>query len=414
VQEALLGGDGDERAGLREQDRLAHLPVPGAEGDGHALKGGEREGVAQEIAGDRLRVAAVGSRRRLADRPHRDPGCVVQGAHEALGGAAEAVLKLRRAPGLVGGMPGGRHEPLRPGGRARVGGAKKHVIAEVAGLVGDDRHVVIDAPGEHERLGLGRRVALDLGEGAELPGLVRRDRQPEFLGRPPHGLPVELVGGLRADNEKDLAPALEGEELGEPVGEHGPARGNVEQVRPAIGPAQTVVGGADVEHDRPSLHRVGDGQRLVRGQADGEEGRPALDHFSRRVDRGLALVQRGLVEGEAAAGEGAGGVVLPQRHPRAGETLVLGDGIERVGWRRRSLALDEPEADLLRRRSGRRRLRRGGAGERDQPGGHRQGCEISDHSHAPALRLATARPPRQPKNDKECLENNGLRAPASS
>ena len=88
-------------------------------------------------------------------------------------GAAEAVLGLRGARHLEGGMPCRRDEALSSRHEPRVPGPIGEVVAPVARLVGDDGHLVIDPAAEHEGLGRRRAVALGARQGAELPRLLR-------------------------------------------------------------------------------------------------------------------------------------------------------------------------------------------------------------------------------------------------
>ena len=91
------------RAG--NEDRLAKLPIPFAEGQLLALEGRKVECIAANIVVDFGETAGGQPRRRLADGPDRDPGLVVERPHEALGETLEAVLHLRRAPLLMRRVP---------------------------------------------------------------------------------------------------------------------------------------------------------------------------------------------------------------------------------------------------------------------------------------------------------------------
>ena len=98
MQEARLRRDADRQFRRRDQDRLAQLPIPGAECGLDALEGGDLELGLAHVGDERLCIRRLGARRRLADRAHGHPRVVIDRAHGAVGEALEAVLELRAAP----------------------------------------------------------------------------------------------------------------------------------------------------------------------------------------------------------------------------------------------------------------------------------------------------------------------------
>src|SRR5829696_6347276 len=150
MKEARLGRDRDHGCRLSDQDRLPQLMVPAPEAQGHALEGSKVELGAEHEAADLPGVCLPEPGHGFADRANGDPRLVIDRAHGAIGPATEAILELGGTPELMSGVPGRGHEPLRAGDRARVPGPVWDVVAELSGLVGDDRHVVVDAAREDE------------------------------------------------------------------------------------------------------------------------------------------------------------------------------------------------------------------------------------------------------------------------
>src|SRR6516165_1455251 len=107
MEKSRLRRDRDKRARLVEEDRLAHLAVPGAEAQGLALVAAELKLVAAKIGGNGRGVERLCARRRLTDSAHGEPCGVVAVGHPAFGKTQEAVLQLRRTPFLMRPRPGG-------------------------------------------------------------------------------------------------------------------------------------------------------------------------------------------------------------------------------------------------------------------------------------------------------------------
>ena len=118
-------------------------------------------------------------------------------------------------------MPCGGGQPLGAHDKSRIPRPVCEVVAEVPRLVGDDGDVVIEVLREGERPGGGRAVGLGASQRAEFPWLLRGDHQSELAGGALYGLGVELVPRLRADDQEEPTPALEGKELGQGIGQHG-------------------------------------------------------------------------------------------------------------------------------------------------------------------------------------------------
>ena len=159
VHELVLRRDRDHDVVGGEQDRLAQLAVPVAEGHRLALEDAELELGAEDVVArappdrsSRSRVAASPT------RAQRHPGVVVLGAHRPARLLLEAGLQLGAAPGLH--APDARWsgvEPGRAGDRARVPGVVGQVGGEDLALVGGDHHVVVG-----RALGEDRHLRLDL------------------------------------------------------------------------------------------------------------------------------------------------------------------------------------------------------------------------------------------------------------
>ena len=220
-------------------------------------------------------------------------------------------------------------------------------------LVGGDQDVVVGrALGEDRQLRLHLDVAGIGAPGAagvlEDPGLD--DLRAELLRRAAVGVGERRVLRVRALDQEPAAPALEHQELRQRVGLHRPARRQVQQVRPAVGAAQPVVGGERVQHQHLRPGRVGHRQRRV-GVGHGGDEADAFRHQA--LDGGHRLLGRDhpLGEGELLPHEAAGGVVVGDGEPGAREAEIVGRQVE-PGDRPRPLVLD-PD-DRGRNRLGRR------------------------------------------------------------
>src|SRR5688500_7485051 len=96
VQVAILGRNGNRHPTVGQKDRLAQLPVPGAEGQLLALERGQFEVCRKGICSHGCRISLARPRHRLADHAHGKPGLVVFLAHVAAGQFLEAALELGR------------------------------------------------------------------------------------------------------------------------------------------------------------------------------------------------------------------------------------------------------------------------------------------------------------------------------
>src|SRR5262249_35700158 len=148
----------------------------------------------------------------------------------------KAILELGGAPLLVRPGPGARYQPLGPGYRPRVESAEGELVAEFVLLVGDDQYVVADALVEARGLRLDREMA---GIGLPRP---RHEGPWLFLDDPrlKFRRGVTDVGGefavaiVMADDLQQVRPALEDQILNQRVGQHRPARQQMENVGAAV------------------------------------------------------------------------------------------------------------------------------------------------------------------------------------
>src|SRR5690606_37967744 len=106
VQKAFLRRGRHHRTVVAEEDRLAQLPVPVAEGELLAAIGRDREVLALDVLLDLCRIAAVGARRGLADDAHGRPRRHVLRQHAPAHLLFEPVLDLGSAPLFARRMPG--------------------------------------------------------------------------------------------------------------------------------------------------------------------------------------------------------------------------------------------------------------------------------------------------------------------
>ncbi len=280
-----------------------------------AHKGGNHGGVG------RLRPG-----RRLSDRAHRHPGGVVAVGHPALRLVQKAILQLGGAPLLMRPGPGARHQALGSGDRARVESAVGEVVAKFVVLVGDHQHVIADPLGEARDLGLNREVA-----GIGPPRA--RDKGPGFLF---DDVRLELqcgvpdVGGkfavavTVADDEQQIGPALDDKILNQRVGQHRPARQQVQDVRAAIRAAQPVIGRTGVEdRDVGGVRQGGDCQQLLRIEIGHDKPHTLCHEVAESAGNVAAFGRNALDELEGLAGELTGGVVVGDTETSPLDPLVL-------------------------------------------------------------------------------------------
>ena len=129
------------------------------------------------------------------------------------------------------------------GHRTRVESAVGEIIAKLVLLVGHYENVVSDALGETRDFGLDREMtgigpprSRDKG-----PGLLLHDPRLELLRRMAD-VPGEFAVPLAmADDQQQVLPALRDEVLDESVGEHRPARKQMQNAGAAILAAQAII-----------------------------------------------------------------------------------------------------------------------------------------------------------------------------
>src|SRR5580704_6826711 len=124
MQKTLLRRDRYDHSAISEQNRLAQLLVPVAQGLFLALEGGNREIRSGQVAANDLGIVRAGTRRRLANHAHRHPSVVVARVHTPRGEFHETVLQLNRAPLLMASVPAHWPEPGRARDRTRIPGAE--------------------------------------------------------------------------------------------------------------------------------------------------------------------------------------------------------------------------------------------------------------------------------------------------
>jgi hypothetical protein len=369
VQEALERGGHDHGALGHQRHGLAHLAVPVPEREGRAEKAGQAELVGQEVGAQGFRRRIAGTGDRLADGGQRGPGREVRRLHPAAGDLAEAALKLGGAPVLdhVGKALG--HDPLGAGDGARQPGVVGDVAAEIAALVGHDQQVVLgQALGEGRHL-LGGDAA---HVGVEGPARLAREAQAELGDRPPKRRGEGRVLGVRAFQQRQPRPALLQRELRQRVGPHGKAGRGVQDVRPALGPAQGVVGDGDVEDHRACrLGQVRQRQKVGGRGLDHEEPRAlGQKRLHRGQERGIGR-DAGRCQLVVGAGEAARGADIGKAQLGPGEAQILGRGDQvRQDRRRHHLPFDHVDADRL--------GPSGGAGQQRRRG-HRGGGKFAKH-----------------------------------
>ena len=345
MQETLLRRDRDERARAGEQDRLAQLQIPRPEVHALTLEARHLELVGEDVGAHGGGIVVAGAHDRLADDAHGKPRGVVALGHDAAGLLLEAVLHLRAGVLLEGAVPGDRHQPLRPGDGARLGGAEQHVVAEDVGLVGDDDDVVLrHALRQHGHLRLDLLMA---GVGAARAGLERiwrlaDDLAAEAGGGAPDRCGIALVGGRLAHDQEPAAPFLPDEILRERVGAHGPVGADVEHVGPALLLAQGVVVGADVENDGAlRLGQIGDGEKIRRLEVGNDE-RVACRQQLLGLGRDVAVLRHHRLEQLVVlADQAPGAIVLLQRNARALHAGVGDDLVDQRERRRLVVVLAE-------------------------------------------------------------------------
>ena len=327
MQEAFLRRDRNGEIGAGDDDRLSELSVPGAEGDLLPLERREVEVLAADQRVDRGEVGGARPRGSLADGADRDPGLIVHRPHETIGEALKPVLHLRGAPLLVRRVPAHGHETGGAGDRPRVPGAEGKVRTEHFLLVGDHQHVI-----GRRALREDRHLLLDLLLAGIRAARARRllvfslfnDRAAEALRRPANGLEISEVLGEDALHHEPALPFLPHEILRERIGEHVAVWRRVQDVGAAFFLPQLLVFGAHVEQEHvPSLDRVGKRKKRLRRRIDEDEVMSAVDKLLQGGDRVASYGHALDVEGKFLLGETAGGVVVLERHFRAGNAVVL-------------------------------------------------------------------------------------------
>ena len=100
-------------------------------------------------------------------------------------------------------------------------------------------------------------------------------------------------------------------------------------IRATVLLAQTLVGGAGVEHQRArGPRRVGDCENFGRRQIYDEEAHAVGEHILQRPNRIVARGELGVDDREGLVEEAAGGVVVVHPHARAGDEVVRGRDVE--------------------------------------------------------------------------------------
>ncbi|WP_431270618.1 hypothetical protein [Dankookia sp. P2] len=145
----------------------------------------------------------------------------------------------------------------------------------------------------------------------------------------------------------------------------------MEYVPPAVGIAQRIVRGGDVQQQRPGLG--GRLQQHIRRQVGDHEADAGREQPAHGAERRLWLLRAAFLKGEGLVGEAAGGGVVAETQPGSLQALIgrrrldQGGG-DRAGWPQREIA----DLQRGRRGPGQARKQRSGqqasARERHRPG----------------------------------------------
>ena len=351
MEEFVLGGDGDQDAGGDQDDGLAHLLIPAAEGETFTFKSSDFEVGAAQIVVEGLGIGAVGAGDGLAQASESEPGGVVLFGHPAPGFVLETPLHLGRSPLLVGAMPGCRFQAVGPGDQVGVPRPVGEIFAEHVAFIGDHDDVVLLGV-----LGEDRELPLDLDMAAVGASCGRfifvssdiDDLRPELAGGALQGGLEGEVGLRRAVDQHPCPPALPDQILGQRIRFHRSAGYDVEQIGAAFFCAKEIALGADIEEERAfGFGEVGDGQKLAGiGTIDNEDAAAGGQGLLRGGDQ-VAVDRHGDI-GQLiiVPEESAGGLVVGLPEPGAGEPVIR--DLQRIeqGERRQTVDLLRKIGDL--------------------------------------------------------------------
>ncbi len=161
MQETLLGRDRYHHAAISQQDRLAQLQIPVAQGQRLAFECSQLKIRSLEERGDGFRIARVRACGGFADHPRGGPRLHVERRHVPRVELQETVLQLDGAPLIVRRIPTGRNQTGGARDGAGVPGAIRQIGREYFAFVSCDEHVIGRC-----LLGENRHLALDQGDAA--------------------------------------------------------------------------------------------------------------------------------------------------------------------------------------------------------------------------------------------------------
>ena len=160
--------------------------------------------------------------------------------------------------------------------------------------------------------------------GTKVQGFASHDPRLEFLRRMADVAGEFAVPLAMADDQQQVLPALRDEVLDQSVGQHRPARQQMQDVGAAIFAAQAIICRAGVEKRDPrGLRHSGDRQQLRRRQI-GHDQPDALCRKLAQARGEIALLRHDpLGQGEGLPGKAAGRVIVGNAEPRALDAFIL-------------------------------------------------------------------------------------------
>jgi hypothetical protein len=158
-----------------------------------------------------------------------------------------------------------------------------------------------------------------------LEHLLRNDARSEPLGGASQRIAKELVLGMGTHDQQPSAPLFPDEVLCQCIGQHRARWSDMDHVASAIFFAQPIVGRADVEEEntvRPA--GVSRFEQRVRREVGEYERNTARRKCHGRRGGIIARREARVLQREPLVQELAGGVIILDRKPRAGQPIVIG------------------------------------------------------------------------------------------